>query len=266
MTLQLYDVAMRAPIQKHACTPNPWKAHLALNLKSVPYNTTWVQLPEIAKTRQSLSIPACRKFADGTDFYTLPILVDPSTSAKLGDSFDIAVYLQKQYPENDLFPPQPLDYVFKPETESLVPLSGCNETVYPEYARFNMYVDAAFTAHIILMAHAMPFDPAHAEACQAVFLGRAGLGSWDDLALTGDARKAVLDSFERTLGGLAGIFTKTDGPFILEKPSYADLIVCAWLMTASRTLPAQEWETVKGWHGGVFGRLFDALQVYAVVH
>jgi glutathione S-transferase len=263
--LQFYDVAMRPPIPTHNCAVNPWKARLALNFKSISYKTTWVQLLDIPETRTALSIPACRKFADGSDFHTLPILVDPNTSRKLGDSFDIAVYLQKQYPENDLFPPQSLDYVFKPESEILIPLSECDEGEYPHYARFNMNIDAAFTSHVILMAHGMPFDPATAEACKAEFVRRAGVGSWDDFAVSGDVRKGIIDSFERMLGGLVGLFTKGDGPFILEKPSYADLIVGAWLMMASRTLPSEEWELVRGWHGGVFGRLFDALQVYAVV-
>lgn len=34
---------------------------------------------------------------------------------------------------------------------------------------------------------------------------------------------------------------------------------------ASKTLPSEEWELVRGWHGGVFGKLHDALEIYAVV-
>jgi len=264
--LEFYDIAMRPPDGKHNCAVNPWKTRLALNFKSIPYKTTWVQLPDISRIRQNLNIPACRKFADGTDFYTLPILVDPNTSRKLGDSFDIAVYLQKQYPEaNDLFPPQSLDYVYNPETEILIPLSQCDDGEYPQYARFNMNVDAAFTSHVMLMAHGMPFDPATAEACKAEFVRRAGVSCWDDFAVGGEVREKIVASFESMLGGLAKLFENTDGPFILgHRASYADLIVGAWLMLSSRTLPAEEWELVRGWHGGVFGRLFDALQVYAV--
>jgi glutathione S-transferase len=263
--LQFYDVAMRPPANKNNTAVNPWKTRLALNFKQTPYKTTWVQLPDIPYVRKSLSIPACRKFADGTDFHTLPILVDPATGRKLGDSFDIAVYLQKQYPTSggNLFPAQTLDYVFKPESELLIPLSECDDSEYPQYASFNVNVDAAFTAHVILMAHRMPFDPATEEASKAEFVRRAGVSSWDDFAVGGEVRENIIASFERMLGGLAKLFTASEGPFIGETACYADFIVGAWLVMASRTLPEGEWEAVKGWHGGVFGRLFDALAVYA---
>ena len=110
-----YDIAMRPPVEKNCCSPNPWKTRLALNFKGLPYSTSWVALPDIAKVRSSLKVPPCRKFADGTDFFTLPVIEDPATDSLVGDSFDIAVYLQNTYPNSgagDLFPPQTIDYIF----------------------------------------------------------------------------------------------------------------------------------------------------------
>ncbi|KAJ5958630.1 uncharacterized protein N7479_005780 [Penicillium vulpinum] len=265
--LAFYDIAMRPPVEKNNSAVNPWKTRLALNFKSLPYTTEWVPLPDISKVRTSLNIPACRKFADGTDFHTLPILVDPTTSRKLGDSFDIAVYLQKQYPAgNNLFPPQSIDYVFSPETEILIPLSERDEGEYPQYARFNMNIDAAFTAHVALMVQGLPFDPETAEQTKAEFVRRAGVGCWEDFALAGEQREKIIASFRDMLGGLAELFSG-DGPFLLgDRANYADIIVGAWLRMASRTLPGEEWELVREWHGGVFGRLHDALDIYAAVH
>ncbi|KAF8941926.1 hypothetical protein BGZ47_007039, partial [Haplosporangium gracile] len=93
--LVFYDVAMRPPFTTTCCAANPWKSRYALNFKKVPYSTSWVQLPDITKVRRALGVPASRKFADGTDFYTLPMLSDPTHGAIVGDSFDIAIYLQK---------------------------------------------------------------------------------------------------------------------------------------------------------------------------
>lgn len=264
--LVFYDIAMRPPVEKNNSAVNPWKTRLALNFKSLPYSTNWVQLPDVSSVRTSLNIPACRKFADGTEFHTLPILVDPTTSRKLGDSFDIAVYLQKQYPaENDLFPPQTLDYVFSPDSAILIPLSECDEGKYPEYARFNMNVDAAFTTHVALMVQRLQFDPATAEETKAEFVRRAGVSCWEDFAITGEQREKLIGSFRDMLGGLAKLFSG-NGPFLLgDRANYADLIVGAWLRMASKTLPVEEWELVRGWHGGVFGRLHDALEIYAAV-
>ncbi|KAI9374361.1 hypothetical protein BJX61DRAFT_532472 [Aspergillus egyptiacus] len=263
-----YDISMRPPVEKNCCSPNPWKTRLALNFKGVPYSTSWVALPDVAKVRCELGVPACRKFADGTDFYTLPIIHDTATNSKVGDSFDIAAYLQKTYPESgagDLFPPQTLDYEFN--SDILIPLSECRNSDFPEYAKFNMNVDAAFTIHVQLTLQNFPFDPATAEASKAEFVRRAGVSRWEDFELVGEAREKVMDSFRNTLGGLAKLFLRdTSGPFLLgTRASYADLIVGAWLRMFCVGLPESEWEEVRSWHGGIFGQLHDALEAYAEV-
>ncbi|RJE25434.1 hypothetical protein PHISCL_02257 [Aspergillus sclerotialis] len=267
-SIVFYDIAMRPPTEKTCCAANPWKSRLALNFKGLPYSTTWVQLPDIPEVRKSLKVPASRKFADGSDFYTLPIINDPTTKSLVGDTFDIAVYLQKTYPDSgagDLFPAQPLDYTFNQDI--LIPLTEANQSDYPEYAKFNMSVDAAFSAHVQLAVYGFPFDPATAEAAKAEFVRRAGVSSWDDFALVGEAREKLKASFRDTLGGLGKLFLRdTSGPFLLgTKASYADLIVGAWLRMLSVALPGSEWEEVRSWHGGIFGQLYDALEVYAEV-
>lgn len=35
---------------------------------------------------------------DGTPYYCVPIIYDPNTDTVVSDSFDIAIYLEKQYP------------------------------------------------------------------------------------------------------------------------------------------------------------------------
>lgn len=265
-----YDIAMHPPVEKNCCAPNPWKTRLALNFKGLPYSTSWVALPDIAKIRSSLKVPPCRKFADGTDFFTLPIIEDPATDSLVGDSFDIAVYLQNAYPNSgagDLFPPQTLDYVFTHDLAPLVPLSECGKSEFPEYAKFNVNVDAAFTAHVQLTIEGFPFDPATAEISKAEFVRRAGVTCWEDFALVGEEREKVKDSFRDMLGGLAKLFLRDiSGPFLLgTKASYADLIVGGWLRMMRATLPESEWEEVRSWHGGLFGQFHDALEVYAEV-
>lgn len=129
-----------------------------------------------------------------------------------------------------------------------------------------MNVDAAFTTHVRLMAHGPAFDHATAEETKAEFVRRAGVSCWEDLAVTGEQREKLLGSFREMLGGLAKLFGR-NGPFLLgDRANYADLIVGAWLRMASKTLPAEEWKLVRDWHGGVFGRLHDALEIYAAVH
>lgn len=265
-----YDIAQRPPVEETCCAVNPWKARLALNFKAVPYTTSWVRMPDISKVRSGLKVPACRKFADGSDFNTLPIIHDPATNSFKGDSFDIATYLQHTYPDSgagDLFPPQKIDYVLSNDITLLIPLSEIRETEFVEYARFNQNVDAVFTAHVGLMAYGIPLDPATAEITKADFVKRAGVGSWEDFKVVGEVRETMKKSFENALADLSKLFVRdTAGPFLLgQKASYADLIVGGWLRMAHRTLPASEWEELRGWHGGVFGQLHDALDKYAEV-
>lgn len=243
---------------------------MALNFKGVPYSTTWVPLPDVAKVRSSLKIPACRKFADGTDFFTLPIIEDPNTNSSAGDSFDIAVHLQQAYPDSgagDLFPPNKIEYVFNPPNPIMIPLSEIPDSPFPEYAKFNVNVDAAFTCHVQLGIREFPFDPATAEISKAEMARRGGVKSWDDYAIEGEPREKLKESFRQTLGDLGQLFLNDpSGPFIFgTRASYADLIVGGWLHNMRATLPESEWEEIRSWHDGLFGRIYDALEVFSEV-
>ncbi|KAF3359919.1 hypothetical protein VdG1_04994 [Verticillium dahliae VDG1] len=181
--ITFYDIGLRPPAAKNCCSPNPWKTRFALNFKALAHTTKWVALPDIVNLRTTLQVAPTRKFADGSDFFTLPIIEDASTGTTLGDSLDIA-----------------------------------------------------------LTTVGFPFDPANEAATKAIFVDRARpyMTAWEDFALRGDDRARML-------------------------ASYADFIVGAWLRMFDVTLPAEEWQQVRGWHGGVFGRLHDGLQAYAEV-
>ncbi|KAK4221062.1 hypothetical protein QBC38DRAFT_149435 [Podospora fimiseda] len=272
--LTYYDIAFAKPREQNTAAPNPWKGRYALNFKSIPYKTQWIQMPDIAKTRQSLNLPAGRKFADGTDFYTLPILKDNVTGAVIGDSLDIANYLQVTFPDSgagDLFPAQDLNFVCPGAVEILVPLSKReDDSVHPDYALFNTNVDWAFTLHCQLTTKGMKWDPEVREQVEKEFARRAGLEKFEDMYIEGkEERRKLLDSLEKTLEALAEMYKRDEsGPFLLgERASFADIIVGGWLRMYSKTLEEGEWEQIAGWYGGVFGKLHGALQErFGIVH
>jgi glutathione S-transferase len=266
--LVFYDIS--SPLQPRSYAPNPSKARLALSFKRVPFSTTWVDIIDIVETRKGLNCAATRKLDDDSDYYTLPMLRDPASDRVIGDSFDIANYLDDTFPDSGagrLFPPDStgtgLDY--KSPTGDIAffaPLTTNKGSKNEAYAEFNMHVDATFSAHVVLVAHYMPFNPATAEATQALFVERAHLKSWDDLHLQGEAREQVRAAFKVALTSLAELFVVHDsGPYLEgEKANYADLIVGGWVNMMSMCMPEEEWEDFRTWHGGVFGRLHDALQ------
>ncbi|KAI1456414.1 hypothetical protein F4805DRAFT_475946 [Annulohypoxylon moriforme] len=187
----------------------------------------------------SLGADPVRFFADGEPFYTLPVIKDPATNEVVGDSFDIAVYLEKKYPDSPS--------LFK----HLIGL----------YAAFNAHIDSIFPKGGILFSEGFPFDPVNEEQVKAEFCRRAGLQSWDQLTVRGEERRKVVEAYEGQLGEAAKYFKYSDGPFIGgAEPDYADFIIGGWLMMLSEIVA--EWKEIRTWHGGVWGRLHDALEPY----
>lgn len=134
----------------------------------------------------------------------------------------------------------------------------------PAYVRFNTNVDSAFTAHAQLTGGGLPLDPARAQETITEFEKRIGV-PWDAMIVKGEARGELLKSFEETLSGLASLYRKdASGPFLLgSRATYADFIVGGWLRMYRGTLPGEEWDMIKGWYGGLFGKLHKALEVFA---
>lgn len=185
-------------------------------------------------------MPPCRTHPDGEPFYTLPIIKDLSTGEFVGDTFDIAVHLDKQYPDRPrLIPPQSTA-VFK---------------------AFNTQMDAIFTSTVLLWCQGMPFNPANAEEAKAEFCRRAKAERFEQLTIEGEARQKLLEDSEAKLGELAAIFRDPNGPFLeADGPTYADIIIGAWVATMNRTLPEEDWKKVASWHDGRWGKLHEALQ------
>lgn len=203
------------------------------------YETCWTELTEITNVRQGLGAPPCRKHLDNTDFYTLPVVVDHATDQVVGDSFEIALYLDEAYPGSpQLFPDSAAD----------------------SYRDFNAHVDRVFTNYVVLGAHTIPFNPETAAKARAEFCRRAARQNWDEFAVRGDERAVMIKHFERALGELAESYAQQGSGVVHSegtKPTYADFIVGGWLWMIKETLP--EWGMLRTWQDGLWGRLHDRL-------
>ena len=265
--LVLYDIS--SPKQPRSYAPNPSKARLALSFKRVPFKTTWVDILDIPDTRKGLHCPATRKLDDDSDFFTLPMLQDPVSGKVVGDSFDIANYLEDTFPGSGgrLFPPNStrtgLDYESPHrDTVFFAPITSNQGAKNEAYARFNLHVDATFSAQMVLHGVNLPFNPETVDAAKAVMIKRAHLKSWDDLIVKGEARQQLMGAFKDAVKSLADLYmVHEDGPYLEGKEAnYADLIVGGWLNMFSIIMPEDEWKDFRTWHNGVFARLHDALQ------
>ncbi|KAI0522041.1 hypothetical protein F5B22DRAFT_592616 [Xylaria bambusicola] len=235
--LVFYDIASGPPV--HPFAPNPWKVRYALNFKRANYVTEWVDVSEVTETRKRLGVPPVRFFPNGEPFHTLPVVKDTATGDLVGDSFDIAVHLEKKYPNSPS--------LFKHSIGL--------------YAAFNAHIDSIFPTAGILFSEGFPFNPKTMEKSKAEFCKRAGVDSWDKLTVQGEARRNVVKDYEVALGEIAKYFRFSDGPFIGgAEPDYADFIIGGWLMMLSEMV--KEWSEIRTWHSGFLGRLHDALEPY----
>ncbi|KAK7942670.1 uncharacterized protein PG986_011783 [Apiospora aurea] len=165
-----YDIASGPPIRPFA--PNPWKTRYALNFKRANFVTQWVDLADVTSTRKSLGAEPVRFHPNGEPFYTLPAIKDPSANdTVVADSFDIAVYLDKKYPDA----PSLFRNAALPSSSSPIGL----------YASFNAHMDTIFPLGAALGCEDFPFNPATAAQCQAEFCRRIGAQTWDELVVRG---------------------------------------------------------------------------------
>lgn len=204
------------------------------------YDTCWTELIEVTKVRKALGAPPCRKhYLDNTDFYTLPVVVDHNTNQVVGDSFEIALYLDEAYPSSpQLFP----------------------DSAAVSLREFNTHVDKIFAEYVVLGYHNIPFNPKTAARTRAEFCRRAARQRWDEFAVRGHERAEMLEQFEKALEELAEWYSKkASGPPLSDAvtPTYADFIVGGWLWMIKETLP--EWSMVRTWQDGLWGRLHDTL-------
>lgn len=257
-----YDIASGPPLRTFA--PNPWKTRYALNLKRLPYKTQWVQLPDISSVRQKLEVPANRTLPNGEPYHTLPMIHDTSTGAKVGDTFEIALYLDKTYSD--------APRLIQPGTTGLT-------------AAFNAHVDGLFTRHVLL-ATQQPFDPAVAPKIYEIFAKRMGCTTLPTMDTSPEAHEKLMISFENELGefvkayyhtgGTTDYFWSPSGTAVGQaqmkgreqagswldgnEPVYADLIVGAWLAMMEQSMKPEDWGRLRTWQGGFWARVHDALQ------
>ncbi|RDA95028.1 hypothetical protein CP533_2087 [Ophiocordyceps camponoti-saundersi (nom. inval.)] len=251
--LVLYDIASGPPRRTFA--PNPWKSRLALNFKSASYSTNWVELPDVTETRKALGVAAIRKFPDGTDFYTLPVLHDKPAKHFVGDTYDIALYLDDKFPDGPRLIPRGMEGVMK---------------------MWNDQVDQLFTRFIQLIAATFPFNPANAEKTKKIFMERSLLFrgitdeaekkrmTWDDIDVKGHERVALMADFKKALNDFEAYYKYSpdkEGPFLNGKePDYADFIVGSWLGSYHQALPADDLAELKKWNDGRWTRIWQGLE------
>ncbi|KAF9443132.1 hypothetical protein P691DRAFT_779056 [Macrolepiota fuliginosa MF-IS2] len=245
--ITFYDLAAKPPLT--ACSPNPWKARYVLNYKKLPYKTVYVEFPDIETVSKKAGIPPFGKKPDGvTPHYTCPAITDDTTGAALSDSYKIAEYLDKAYPDT----PQ----VFPPGTEAL---------------------QAAFYDHFFqvispLWPIVLPRVPETLNERSAEYYTRTRAERFgkplDQMEPVGEDRIIAWEKIKASFGQLDGWLSKSPGKFIFgDTVTFSDFVVASMLQSVKILLGegSEEWKNIEGWNDGRWSNILKNLEKHASV-
>ncbi|KAF5341601.1 hypothetical protein D9758_014088 [Tetrapyrgos nigripes] len=220
------------------------RIRLALNYKGLPFETVWVEYPDVEATLKAAGIPPTTKWPDsGKPRYTLPAIVDPSTGTALADSLAIAEYLDKAYPDKPLLMPsntRALQVAF----EEAVPSS----------------IGPLFQFILIKLCDVVnPASEEYFRRTRASLFGK----SVEDLVPKGESVKVEWKKVEDGFGKIAG-WMKEDKFIMGDTASFADFVIGAFLIMSKIAWgeDSQEWKDIAGWHDGRWSKLVKNLEPY----
>ncbi|KAF7297785.1 GST N-terminal domain-containing protein [Mycena kentingensis (nom. inval.)] len=233
-----YDIPYK--VKGGTWSPNTWKVRYALNFKSLPYQTTWVEYPDIeALYTETLKIPPCQILRSGKPYYCLPVIYDPNTDTTISDSLRIADYLDKTYPTSGaglLFP------------------GGA-----PTRALQAGFIAAYDSVSGPMAQFIIPCIASILNARSEEYFTRTRTESFGkplkDVFPAGEERTQM---WEKTKAAFAKIdewiaHSDADGPFVMgAKPSFADFVIAGEMQWCKIGFgPESEmWREWAGWHNG----------------
>jgi len=239
--ITLYDIPGTTP--KNAWSINTWKTRFVLNYKKIPYKTTWIAYPDIQPTFERLGIKHTAVRPDGQLYYSVPAITDPHpvnspSPIHVSDSWDIAVYLDKKYPEPPLFPhgTEGLQKFFVEKTEGLL---------LPRDLYHGFIVNGTFAQ---LTEESKSF---FRETREKRFGKRL-----EELAIPpGEKRDAVLKDAQEKYLKVAEYMV--GGSVMPPHFVYADLVTAGILMWVKVVCAEDVWPIMAKWDDGKWGKYVD---------
>lgn len=217
----------------------------ALNYKRLAFKTEWVEYPDIEALYHKLGFEATEKKPDGSPYYCLPVIHDPSTNTTLSDSLTIARYLDKTYPSTPI--------LFPTSTTALqagfikgfagTHASTYNIVVLPVWRILNERSQVYFRTTREARLHKGLEDVCTEESWQKAEK------DWDDLAalfkLNGEGHEDLI------MG---------------DRLCYVDLQIVSVLIWARNCLgeDSDEWKRFCRWSGGKWKKYVDSFSEYDV--
>ncbi|KZS96341.1 hypothetical protein SISNIDRAFT_438083 [Sistotremastrum niveocremeum HHB9708] len=246
--ITLYDIPAAKP--NYPWSPNTWRTRFALNFKGLPYTTVWVEYPDIEPTMKKIGAKPTAKNPDGSDQYTVPVIVDPNhpvdgSPVVISDSDDIATYLDEKYPE--------LPTLFPAGTKAL-------QTIYAQ----NFMEKVFYPPVMILLGEALPvFNPPSQKYFRETREKAFGK-KMEELSPRGPGRDEPLKKAKEGLEGISAALEKsgvTETSWLTgNKPVYADFATAAALIAIKRCAEEHIWDHIKSASGGRWERFLAKVE------
>lgn len=242
--LTFYDIPSTIP--GIAWSPNTWKTRYSLNFKGIPYKTEWVEYPDIKALYQKIGAKPTTTKADGSPYYSLPLIHDDSIGAVVSESALIAQYLDNAYPDTPkLFPPgtAPLQHAFIDVHTRMI--SALMPFAIPK-------------SNSILNRRSEEYFRRTREAIFGMKL--------EDLVPKGEERERQWAKVQADFARIDSWYQKgkDDGPYLLgNNICFADLQYAAHALWMKKIWGEQsaEWSDVKTWNEGRLVALLDSHRI-----
>ncbi|KAH7100782.1 hypothetical protein BKA62DRAFT_619584 [Auriculariales sp. MPI-PUGE-AT-0066] len=219
-------------------------ARLLLNFKQIPYRTEWISYPDIEPTMIALKAAPTSQRADGSPFYTLPVIKDADSI--ISDSYDIADYIDRKYPTAHAaaFPP-------RTRAAQACILSFLSRNLLP-------------VLRPLVIPHIHPIlDPRGAAYMRLTREAQFGSTLEFILPLGTPEREAQWDKVARELEMVGAWFEESEGDWLGgTEPFYADLVLAAHFLWIIKGRVPDGWERVRLWHEGRWERFMDQCEPY----
>ncbi|KAK1236021.1 hypothetical protein PQX77_000735 [Marasmius sp. AFHP31] len=245
--IEFYDIPSKLP--GIAWSPNTWKTRYCLNYKGLPYKTIWVEYPDIEATCKRLGVATYKR--DGTPYYTLPVIHDPSTGKSIANSPLIAEYLDETYPDTPK--------LFPPGTRSL-------QTVFQHAIEWDHVENLD---RFVLPQVASILNPRSYEFFNESRSKWYKVDTVADMYPKGEEKIELWNKWKDEWGAVDKWMKDSETLLVMEDTiTWADFVVAGWVIWCRCIWgeDSEEWKEIGNiWQGGRWGKLLKRLSEYETV-
>ncbi|KAH8117822.1 hypothetical protein DFH11DRAFT_1850696 [Phellopilus nigrolimitatus] len=250
--ITLYDVP--TALEEKTMTYTTRRIRLVLDFKRIPFETAWIDFPDVEATCKSVGAPPTSIKADGNPRYTVPFITVSSpttTTIALSDSYKIAAFIEDTFPD--------------PEHPLLPENSRVADVVFRKYLNDKVLVP---TFQILFP----PFIRALPEHTQDWFiktrLNLFGKPLSEILPKGDEAIAEAWKNIEKAFDELAS-YLDANGKGncrVTSRVSFIEMELVAFLYMTKRIDYSGVWKMLEGRNEGRWVKLLDVYAEYLPVH